>query len=183
MLLDACGEDEVKAFWVLSGLVDGYDMNEMWKRGMKQLDFCFYALEKMMERFLPELREFFEREGIKLGMFASRWFLTVFCSEDVVTSEVRKKVWDIFMMEKWGVVFATSVSILTLVEGDCLKSDFEGCLKLFSNVKKALNNRPDEELVWEWLEKSVGDFLITEEQLNDIRAEFFLESSTESAPT
>ncbi|GMH87163.1 hypothetical protein TL16_g10772 [Triparma laevis f. inornata] len=32
VLLGICGEDEVKAFWLLCGMVEGYDMSEMWKR-------------------------------------------------------------------------------------------------------------------------------------------------------
>lgn len=149
-------------------------------RGMKQLDFCFFCLENMMSKLLPELKRHFESEGILLSMFASRWFVTLFCCSDIIPARIRLKVLDIFMLEKWGVIFSTSISVLTLVEEKCKETDFEGCLKIFSNVKRVLDERDEEEGVWKWLEKSVGEFVIGEKQIRDVQAEYFLESSQDS---
>ncbi|GMI15463.1 hypothetical protein TrVE_jg3546 [Triparma verrucosa] len=179
-LLSICNEDEVKAFWLLAGMIEGYDMSEMWKRGMKQLDFCFFALDNMMGKLLPDLKQHFEGEGILPSMYASRWFVTLFCCSDIIPPKIRLKVLDIFMLEKWGVIFSTSISVLTLVENSCRETDFEGCLKIFSNVKRVLDERDEEEGVWKWLDKSVGEFVIWEKQIRDIQAEYFLESSLDT---
>jgi hypothetical protein len=79
--------------------------------------------------------------------------------------------------ERSDVVAALSNSILTLAS---LVADFEGCLKIFSNVKRVLDERDEEEGVWKWLDKSVGEFVIGEKQIRDIQAEYFLESSLDT---
>jgi len=174
MLLDVTNDDEEASFWILAGLVDKYDMSEMWKKGMKQLEFCFFTLNRLISIYLPGLSRHFASEGIHLNMFASRWFLALFCSDDVISKEVTRKLWDIFIVEKWPVVFSTCLSILTLLEKDLMKEDFEGMLKLLGHVKERLDER-EEQGEWQLLARAVGEFALEDAVVKDIQAEYWLE--------
>ena len=76
MLLEVFDGDEESAFHALCGL--GHGVGDMWKDGLELLEFCLYAMERVLERQLPVLSKHLKDKGVGTAFFATKWFLTVY---------------------------------------------------------------------------------------------------------
>jgi hypothetical protein len=179
---DGCANscsDEETCFDLLCGLCDACQMESMWCDGMMLLDMCFYVLDRIVSIYLPSLARCFKSHGIHMNMFASRWFLALFCSDDVIDKAVTRRVWDIFVMTKnWTVVFKASLAVLTVLEKEILAKDFEGILKILGNVKATIDDLEEKNTdksrgsLWELLGRAVSEFELDSDVVREMQEEY-----------
>jgi len=129
-LLEACGGEEEPAFWVLVGVAQQFAMGEVWSPGLRRLNFCFFALGRLLRDRAPALHAHFQAEEVAVGMFAARWFVTLFAGGRALGPRAQLRLWDAFLVEKWAVVFQTALALLQHFEARLLTLDFEGILHL-----------------------------------------------------
>jgi 23S rRNA maturation mini-RNase III len=124
-LLEAAHGDDETAFWVLAGLCDKMNMEGMWCPALHRLKFSFFGLEKLLDEHAPALMSHFREEGIGLGMFSSRWFISLFCSGDTFGKDSRARILDIFFAERWPFLFKLAIAVLQALQDRLLAFDFE----------------------------------------------------------
>jgi hypothetical protein len=122
-------------------------MADLYRDGMPLVALHTFVGEKLMDHHLPELAKHMEAEGVTLPMYSIKWFVTgkrfyaiavvpttdfavdvsvVFsCSFqfDLVT-----RIWDLFLLQGWKVVYRIMLAILKLNETVLLAMSFEGIM-------------------------------------------------------
>ncbi|CAM9888635.1 unnamed protein product, partial [Phaeothamnion confervicola] len=129
-LLEISGNREDVAFALLAGLCDRAGMDGVWCQGLHRLEFCFFALGKLLDRQAPTLATHLRAEGVRLDMFASRWFVTLFTTYDVFGHGTVLKVLDIFLAELWPFLFQLALAVLLELQPRLLRLDLEGIMRL-----------------------------------------------------
>ncbi|CAN0070097.1 unnamed protein product, partial [Discosporangium mesarthrocarpum] len=129
-LLEVCRGDEETAFWVLVGMCERLDLEGMWCQGLQRLEFCFFALERLLMQHCPSLQEHLREQGVNLSMFTSRWFVTFFTSNDVFGRSGSRKVLDLFLVERWPLIFQVSLAVLLELQPLLEGADLEGIMKV-----------------------------------------------------
>jgi len=133
MLLDVCNGEEEHVFWIMVTLCNDYSMSGMWSQGLQRLNFCFFAFQRLIQDDLPVLYQHFQDSEISVSMFTSRWFVTLFSSFETLTMPTVMRLWDIFLMEKWDIVFKTALAVLEHFQEHLLSLDFEGILSFMNS--------------------------------------------------
>jgi hypothetical protein len=116
LLLNMPEED---VFSVFVRLMEDYRLREMYKPTMAELGLYIYQLECMVQELLPELHRHFEAQNYHCSMYASSWFLTLFCS--CFPLSVAFRVIDLFLSEGIETIFRISVAILMICKEQLLK--------------------------------------------------------------
>ena len=113
--------DEETAFWVLVGMVDKWNMENMYTPGVPDLALREYQLNHYFQTILPDLYTHFRKLGVTNGFFISRWFMTLFST--YLPLEVFLPIWDCFFMEGWKVVIKVSMHLLKQIRSTLLQWD------------------------------------------------------------
>lgn len=132
---------EETAFWLMDTLLRDYKLENIVSPGLPQLSLFVFQLECLLVNKLPRLYDLFVQYGLSIEFFATRWFLTLF-SYDLNLKTVLK-IWDIFFMDSWKIIFRVSIMLLKYVEQDILLLPYEEALtflKNFTNETKWPNN-------------------------------------------
>ena len=67
-----------EAFSLLVRLMHSYDLRGHFLPEMPKLQLRLFQFERLVEECLPVLHVHFLRQGVKISMFCSQWFLTLF---------------------------------------------------------------------------------------------------------
>ena len=70
--------DEEKAFKAMLGLINKFDLTELFNTTLPRLKLYFYILDRLICMHLPDLHEHFKNEYITSSLFSSAWFITCF---------------------------------------------------------------------------------------------------------
>mmetsp|Transcript_4055 Transcript_4055/g.8471 ORF Transcript_4055/g.8471 Transcript_4055/m.8471 type:complete len:775 (+) Transcript_4055:99-2423(+) len=133
---------EEDAFWMLVHIMNSKpcEMRELYTVGMIKSRQVLYVGEHLMKHFLPKLYKHFDSEYVHVSMFATQWFITIYTNTfpfDLVT-----RVWDMFLVEGWKVVYRVMIALLQSAEKKLLRMEFEGIM-MFMRQLPRMTNGPD----------------------------------------
>jgi hypothetical protein len=77
-------------------------------------------LDRIIQLNLPKIHYHFKKHGLKVEMFATEWFITLFSV--ILPPEMAASVLDNFMLEGWSAMYRISVALLRLHETELLKT-------------------------------------------------------------
>jgi hypothetical protein len=121
VFLDEKGEESI--FWCMCGIIEKFDMINIWRPGVPLLKMRVYQVDQLLEMHLPVLYEHFKAIHLAADYFASQWFLTVYAY--CVTPNVVEYIWDVLFSEGWKTVFKVGLASLQLIEKELLKFNLE----------------------------------------------------------
>nr|CDS24377.1 rab GTPase activating protein 1 [Echinococcus granulosus] len=120
---------EEQAFCLLVKIMFNYGTRLLFLKNCEGLFRCFYQFECLLRDQLPDVAKAFEDLGVKVHMFASQWFLTLFMAKFPLNLVFR--IFDIFLAEGLIFIFKVMISLLRTSRSCLLSLDFEGTLKYF----------------------------------------------------
>merc|ERR1719290_244422 len=130
---------EEQAFGVLVEIMHKYGLIDMYRENFENLQLCFYQLDRLIEKRIPDLWQHFSNMGLETHMYASQWFLTLFSAKFPLFLVFR--VLDVFMLQGVETIFQVSLALLMMVKKELLAQDFEGIMKYFRvNIPKRLRS-------------------------------------------
>lgn len=100
-LLSATQYNTNVAFNAFATLMDDYEICEMYRDGLKGTMVRLSQLERAIKLNLAELHYHFEQHNIRPIMFASGWFMTLFCNDMTIHPSILIKIVDIFIQHRW----------------------------------------------------------------------------------
>lgn len=86
-------------------------MRSMFLEDMAGTHKALFIVDKLIKKYIPKLSKYFQRENIEVSMFATQWIMTVFSS--TFPFELVARVWDIFLVEGWKVVYRVIIALLS----------------------------------------------------------------------
>ena len=96
---------------------------------------------KQCSQDLPKLCEHFFHHKVQPSMYASQWFLTIFCVN--FNFDILARIWDIYLLEGIKSVFRFGLAVLSIKEKELLEVDFEGIMDKI----KTMYNEIDKDLL------------------------------------
>jgi len=154
---------EEQAFFLLVGLIEVYGFKRIWRNC--RLGGHFSMLNELMEIHVPDLVTHFKREGVRLEMLgATSWFCTLFSSGNLST-EVWQLLFDVFLVEKWTIVYSVCLTIFKASEDELIKLNFEGIIASMKGAGEGGGGMILESL----LRRSISEFKICEGVLRQFR--------------
>jgi len=104
--------EEEDSFWMLVQLMKSKHFQELY-----HTTFFLDTLDKLTEKFLPELSEHFRSNGIKLS-FVTSWFQCMFAN--ILPLEWVFRIWDLLLFDGPEIILCSGLAILKLQQ-DSLK--------------------------------------------------------------
>ena len=104
-------------------------MRSMFLEDMIGTHKALYIVGKFIQKYLPKLHRYFIREDIEVSMFATQWIMTVFSS--TFSFELVARVWDIFLVEGWKVVYRVIIALLDQASADLMDLTMEEMFDYF----------------------------------------------------
>ncbi|KAL3781249.1 hypothetical protein ACHAWO_011618 [Cyclotella atomus] len=130
---------EEESFWMLVALMneEPYNMRSMFLENMSGTHKALYIVDKLIKKYLPKLSKYFQRENIEVSMFATQWIMTVFSS--TFPFELVARVWDIFLVEGWKVVYRVIISLLSQASSDLMELTMEEIFDYFRDFSSRVD--------------------------------------------
>lgn len=123
---------------LLVGLTDAAGLRDVWRRGLPRVGALAYQLSAMLRIHTPKLHEHLARIGFHMEVLAAQWLLTLLASALPICTLAR--VWDVFAMDGWKMLFRTVVAILRALEPRALGMDVGDMSCLFRAWKAAIGH-------------------------------------------
>jgi Rab-GTPase-TBC domain len=91
---------------------------------------------------LPEVAEKLLKSSMDPSIFASQWFITLFAYS--MPFQFVARVWDLFFLRKWSVIFRISITLLEMVQAEFLQAkDMEAMLHVLKSIPERINKLED----------------------------------------
>lgn len=122
------GSPEEDAFWLLVSVLRSR-RTRLRDCYLPDMSGCHRALKVyggLLRRLAPKIANHFEGHGLDPSMFATHWFVTIFCAQFPFTLATR--VWDAFLAEGMKPVYRVAVALLKAEEKKLLGMDFEAIM-------------------------------------------------------
>src|SRR5947209_7515406 len=96
-------------------------------------------LTRFIEMILPDVAQKLTQFSMDPSVFASQWFITLFAYS--MPFDLVARVWDLFFLKRWSVIFRISIVLLELAREDFTKAkDIEAMLHVLKSVPDKLND-------------------------------------------
>lgn len=117
--------DREDAFNIMCNIINRppYEMKDYYTPGMPALKKTFYVLLSLIERIMPKLHDHMIDQCYTPALYATNWFLTLFSSRMPI--ELTLRIWDIYFIEGFNVLYKIIVAIFKLNEKELRKADYE----------------------------------------------------------
>jgi len=139
MFLTFLSEEE--SFWLLVVVMnrEPYKIRDLFGEDMAGTHEVLYIAEKLLEQFLPELYQHFEKENIHVTMFVTQWLVTLYVRE--FPFDLVARVWDSFLVEGWKVIYRVLLSLMECASKDILGFQFEQILHYLRDFPSTVNGQ------------------------------------------
>ena len=159
-------KDEEKAFKCMLGLIEKFNLTELFNSNLPRLKLYFYVLDRLISIYLPDLHDHFKNEFITSSLFSSAWFITWFWNSisHQSTAELSENLllfWDNFIIDGYLVIFQVAIILLGLFEEKLMPLSFEEMLNYIVDIPKILFSKIE----------SVESILIEESSKEEIKKE------------
>jgi hypothetical protein len=127
-------QDEDNAFKCMIGLVERFHLKQLFMKNLPRLKLLFYQLDRLIGILLPDLHEIFKEEMINSSHFSSSWFITLYSSTLQNKVDILLKIWDMFLIDGWKVIFKTAIAILERVAPELMNKKFEDIMAIVTMI-------------------------------------------------
>jgi hypothetical protein len=127
------------AFRVLAGVVaqPPWKLGDMLAPDMQGLGLRLFQFNRALASAVPRLAAHLARETIACSAFATQWFLTGFTSS--FPFDFVARVWDVFLLEGWPVLIATSVAVMDVHAAQLTKGGLESFFAAMRSIPNAVD--------------------------------------------
>ncbi|MEW5304533.1 MAG: hypothetical protein WDW36_007139 [Sanguina aurantia] len=126
-------ESDEDAFWLLVALVEKILYADTYASNLTGCHVEMRTLGSLVQSKMPLFSDHLARVSCDISMFATDWFLCLFCTS--CPSDVAARIWDALFSEGPKVLFRVSMALLLKCEAECLKFDNAG--EIMQAVKQA----------------------------------------------
>ena len=106
--------DEVSTFWILSSLVENYELRQFYQRGMPGIAIYGEVLASLIEQYLPQLGEVLRRHQITYFDFFETWASSLFTNE--VPVDLTLQIVASFLKDGWAFFFRVCLTVLSCLQ-------------------------------------------------------------------
>jgi len=152
--------EEREAFYMMVAVIEKYKLQGFFTDGMPLISKAFFSHSALLAEHLPKLYKHFTSLNVDASMYASKWFMTNYCS--AFPFEVIVRIWDCFLHEGVHIVYRVSVAVFKLLQEELLQAGFEGVFKI---LKKFSNEVDPDALI-----KAAYSIKISQKRLDEINA-------------
>jgi len=110
---------EVSAFYLLTALMEKYDLKSVLSLGLPGLAKHEEKLEELCKEQLPELFKHFEENFVPLSLFSTDWIISIFMN--FIPIELSHEYLGLFFEQGWPVFYKVGISILKFYEKKLLE--------------------------------------------------------------
>ena len=98
-------KNEEETFFLMWGIFENTDFSQIFVDDLAKLKQYFYAFDRLIYFYLPELHFYFKNNSIVVNYFCSSWFITLFTNSIQYLSpkecpRVVLHIWDDFILVK-----------------------------------------------------------------------------------
>eukprot|EP01084_Bolivina_argentea_P081693 147906_1 len=142
---------EEDAFWCLVRLLDQngeYQLRGLYLDGLPLLHCRYYQFNELLLQFMPKVYQHLHSESLQItpALYASKWFITIFCYEFPFAFVYR--IWDIYLAEGIKFVFRVSLALIKMNEQQILRiTEFDQMMKYMQHIHQKGHNVSIEELL------------------------------------
>ena len=158
--------NEETCFWIFLHFIDNIGLKDLYVQNMPDYLIKLYQLNYLIKENFPKMHHHLKTNRINLDIFFSKWILTIF--SNFLDFETLYNIWDIFILDKWKVIFKVSIIICNYMKDDLIKMD----LHSFSSY---VRNNNLNSLKFQQLSKYYNKYKITNSKLNELKEDFYVE--------
>jgi hypothetical protein len=129
--------DEKSSFFLLHSIIKDYELEGIYLPGFPDLKKKFYVLLNLEKKFIPRVYEVLKRDGILPSLYASEWFICLFCKD--LKPNVLVRIFDTFLFEKYKVIYRFALAFLKMKENDFVNGK-PGIVYTMEVLKKILDD-------------------------------------------
>lgn len=118
---------ENECFSLLVTLMKDYGLRELFCPEMKGLHLLLHQFDRLLEKLLPMLFNHLIRQGVRLLMYASQWFLTFFSYKFPLNVVLR--IFDMVITQGMEAVLRLALNLMLKNEQSLLRLNFEALLE------------------------------------------------------
>jgi ecotropic viral integration site 5 protein len=164
VMLKVCENEEI-AFWLLVGMMQKWDMENMYVPGVPDLGLREFQMNHYVNSLMPDLYAHFRNIGVTNAFFISRWFMTLFST--FLPLPAILKVWDCFMLEGWKVILKVGIALLKLIRPIIINFDLE---EISTYLRKNM-----QEISYEKISSICQEIKITKKELRKLEELYYME--------
>uniref|UniRef100_A0A0K2TYD0 Rab-GAP TBC domain-containing protein n=1 Tax=Lepeophtheirus salmonis TaxID=72036 RepID=A0A0K2TYD0_LEPSM len=148
--------EEEDVFWALSSLMvdPKYLMHGFFIQGFPKLLRFQNHHEKVLKKFLPNLKKHLDKNGIDTGIYTLKWFFQ--CFLDRIPFSLALRVWDLYILEGDRVLIAMAYNILRMHRHYLMKLGMDEIME-YLQIKLEKNFRFEDSIVIDKLRKTMYD--------------------------
>lgn len=113
--------DEVSTFWIVTSLIDNYELRQFYQRGLPGITVYGEVLDALVSMKLPRLAAALRKHGVSYTDFFEPWASSLLTSE--VPVDLTIKVVASFLKDGWAYFFRLCLTILQCLERSILSLD------------------------------------------------------------
>ena len=129
--------DEKSSFFLLHSIIKDYGLEGIYLPGFPDLKKKFYVLLNLEKKFIPKIYEILKRDGILPSLYASEWFICLFCKD--LKPNVLVRIFDTFLFEKYKVIYRFALAFLKMKENEFVNGK-PGIVYTMEVLKKILDD-------------------------------------------
>jgi len=130
---------EEDAFWLFSQLMKTYNLSGLFQQQAPLLEQVLTHFSMLVAKFLPKLEAHFKKLSVIIELFSNRWFCTLFSYD--LPFPVVFRIWDIWILEGFDIIFKIGLAILKLLEELLLVRNARDTLDMLKNLPTSLFER------------------------------------------
>jgi len=137
-------EQEEQVFWLLASMIGErctrHRYAGMFMPGMPLAAQSLHCGSQLLKKHLPRLHSHFESEGLQPAMYLTKWLVP--CFSVSFGFEFALRVFDVFLLEGWKVVYRVALALLKLSEPQLLDRPLEDMMDYLQVDLPALTATP-----------------------------------------
>lgn len=128
---------EEDSFWMLVTVMTQYRQRLCFLPGIPKVYSSFYVANALLSKNLPKLWKHLNTIELSTSMFATQWFMTVFCVNFKIDTVVR--IWDAFLFEGQKIVYRVYLGVFKLSYKQLLGASFEKTMEVLRTIGQNLD--------------------------------------------
>ncbi len=130
--------DEESSFYLLHSLMKKYQLEGVYLPDFPELKKHFYVLLILLKKLLPKIYEVFKSCDMMPSMYASEWFITLFCRE--LNFKYLVRFFDVFLLEGRKIIYRIGLALLKLRENEFINAKKGGISSVMTVMHEIYSN-------------------------------------------